>query len=282
MEIASPAIGTLAPPHFLLQVTDMKFAFLFLACLLPIANAADRGHATATWLAEKSEIEAGKPVRTVIRMIVAEGWHTYWENPGEVGIPIALKADLPDGWTMDKIQNPVPQRITASDLTSFCFEGEVLLPLTITPPLGFEGKLPALHGTLSWLACNDQGCIPGEAKLALASAPEPETVSKGYDALPKPIPDAKLVLSDSGKNVILTLTLPAGSAIDPTVFEIMPATRNIIAPSAEPGFTKSPGAPNTWIATAAKNEYLEGEPTDLTIVLANKTDTAWSVSTEAE
>lgn len=265
-----------------MQAVAMKLTFLMLACLLPIANAADQGHATATWVPEKGEIEAGSPVRTVIRMVVEKDWHTYWENPGEVGIPISLKADLPEGWTMGKILNPVPHRITSSDLTSFCFEGEVLLPLTLTPPSGFAGKLPALQGTLSWLACNDEGCIPGEAELSIASAPEPETVSKGYDALPKPIPGAKLGVNVSGENVVITLTLPEGSEIDPAAFEILPATRNIIAPAAEPRFTKNLNSPGTWTATAPKNEYLEGHPTELTVVLAGKAGAAWSVSTSKE
>lgn len=274
--------GALAQPRFLLQASAMKLTVLILACLLPIANAADEGHARASWVAEKGEVGAGAPVRTVIRMIVETGWHTYWENPGEVGIPISLKADLPEGWTMGKILNPVPHRITSSDLTSFCLEGEVLLPVTLTPPSGFQGKLPAIQAKLSWLACNDEGCIPGEAELSISSAPEPQTISRAYDALPKPIPGATLDTKVSGNDVVISLTLPEASEIDPTAFEVLPATRNVVAPAAEPRFAKSPDSPRTWIATAAKSEYLEGNPAELTVILSNKAGAAWSASTGAE
>jgi DsbC/DsbD-like thiol-disulfide interchange protein len=273
--------GALAPMPFLLQSLAMIRSILLLACLLPVSNAGaqGKGHASASWIAEKGDIAAGSPIRTVIRMTVDEGWHTYWKNPGEVGIPISLKADLPEGWKLGEIEYPVPHRITTEGLTSFCLEGEVLLPLTLTPPSGFAGKLPALRGTLSWLACNDEGCIPGDAEIALSDVADPETASKAYAALPQPIPGAKLQLTLADDDIILTLILPADSEIDPSAFEVFPATRNVISPAAQPAFAKNPAAPGTWIAKAAKSEYLDGKPEGLALVLANKSGAAWTLST---
>lgn len=255
----------------------MKIALLAAAMVLPTAS---QQHATAVWLAESPAATAGKPIRTVIRMNVSEGWHTYWENPGEGGMPLAIEATLPDGWTMGGIQYPAPKRFMTGELAGFGYEGEVLLAVTVTPPAGFEGEIPALNATLSWLTCNDETCVPGESELSLPAKAEPEIVAKAYEALPKPIPGASLSLATNGDSPIITLTVLGSPDFDPIAYEVFPATRNIIAPSAKPVFSKHPSKPGTWIASAPKSEYLSGAPKELALILASPGKSAWKVSTE--
>ena len=44
----------------------------------------------------------------------------------------------------------------------------MVFPVTVTPPPDFEGSVK-LRGKISWLTCNDEGCIPGDAEVFLES-----------------------------------------------------------------------------------------------------------------
>lgn len=249
----------------------MKSA-LFAAAILALPAAAE-SPASATWIAESMTAKPGEPIRTVVIMKVSEGWHTYWENPGEGGMPLEIEATLPEGWAIGTIQHPVPKRFMTGDLPGFGYEGEIHFPITLTAPDGFEGAIPKITATFSWLTCNDETCLPGEAEMTLAAAPETQAVAAAFSALPQPVSGAKLTLAAEGENILLTLTAPKD--FDASVFEIFPATRNVIAPAANLRFSKGEG--NTWTATAPKSEYLEGEPKQLTLVLAAPGKGAWKI-----
>lgn len=247
---------------------------LFAAAILTLPAAAEPP-ATASWIAETMTAKPGEALRTAIVMKVSEGWHTYWENPGEGGMPLDIKAALPEGWTLGAIQHPVPIRFMTGDLPGFGYEGEIHFPITLTAPDGFEGTLPAMTATLSWLTCDDGSCLPGEAEMTLAAAAEPKSIADAFATLPQRIPGAELTVASDEKNILITLNAPQD--FDASVFEIFPATRNVIDPAANPRFTKGDG--NTWTATAPKSEYLEGEPEELSLVLAAPGKGAWKIST---
>ena len=45
-----------------------------------------------------SGITPGKPFRVGVHLKIASGWHTYWKNPGDAGLPISIQWQLPPGW----------------------------------------------------------------------------------------------------------------------------------------------------------------------------------------
>ena len=61
------------------------------------------------------------------------GWHTYWQNPGDAGVPPELDLDLPPGATAGPIVWPTPQRVPEGSLMTYSYTDNVLLPVTITP-----------------------------------------------------------------------------------------------------------------------------------------------------
>lgn len=257
----------------------MKITAVFLPLLTISASfAAPEQHATATWLSSEEPATTEGAVRTVIRMVVDEGWHTYWKNPGEGGMPVSIDAELPEGWSLGEIQYPVPKRFVTGELPGFGYEGEILFPLTLTPPENFEGELPSFSATLSWLTCNDQSCVPGKSELQLSDTANGELIETAFDSLPKPLPDVKMKFLVAEDFLQITLVFPDGAEIDPSSFTVFPATPDVIDPAAKPSFRKSPTTPHTWIATAPKSEYLSGTPENLTLVLKDKDGTSYEIS----
>ncbi|WP_431271591.1 protein-disulfide reductase DsbD domain-containing protein [Dankookia sp. P2] len=43
--------------------------------------------ATATLVAAAAAVAPGEPVELGLRLRLAPGWHTYWQNPGDAGAP---------------------------------------------------------------------------------------------------------------------------------------------------------------------------------------------------
>jgi len=261
----------------------MKFipiTLLFAAQVASTTFGDPKQHATATWLASDGAANPDGSIHTVIKMNVDEGWHTYWKNPGTAGLPVSIEAELPEGWSIGEIGYPVPKRFMTAELPGFGYEGEILYPVTLTAPEKFEGKLPVLNATVSWLTCDDSACVPGKAVLQLAVGPHQKLIETAYEALPRAIQDAKLTFLSAGESIQLTLTLAEGSEIDPSGFDIFPAIPDIIDPAATPIFSKNPTTPNAWLATAPKNEYLSDTPEKIVLVLKAKDGISYEVSSK--
>jgi len=96
-----------------------------------------------------------------------DGWHTYYKDAGDAGIPTELKWTLPDGFSADQIDWPKPQIFKEGELTTYGYTGDVTLPVTISHPAGSNATAQDLIKVkASWLACKDI-CIPEEQELSL-------------------------------------------------------------------------------------------------------------------
>ncbi|MEP2775951.1 MAG: protein-disulfide reductase DsbD domain-containing protein [Luteolibacter sp.] len=258
----------------------MKF-LVPLASAVLIANAsADDPMAKAEWISAQSEISQGKAVQTIIRMTVDDGWHTYWENPGEGGMEISIKADLPEGWSIGELQYPVPKRFMTGELPGFGYEGEIDFPLTLTPPADAAGKMPPLRVKLSWLTCNDNSCVPGDAALELPAQTDAVAVARAYENLPRPLPNATLAADFTDETALLFLSIPEDAEINPAACEVFPVTANVIDAGAKPQFQKQEGNSRVWISTAAKSEYLSEKKPSLEILLVAPNKKSWIITTE--
>ena len=49
---------------------------------------------------------------------------------------------------------------------AYGYEGEVLLPVEVTPPAAIEGTEVTIRARASWLVCQEE-CTPGDAVLSL-------------------------------------------------------------------------------------------------------------------
>ncbi|AWI90916.1 thiol:disulfide interchange protein [Methylobacterium sp. DM1] len=152
---------------------------LFLALLLTLAApglAGAQGAMTAakakdlvraSLVAESEALVPGRTVTLGLHMAMKPGWHVYWRNPGDSGLPPEMGWHLPAGYTVGPVQWPVPERIPVQTLMNFGYEGAVtlLVPLKV-PEDARVGETARLSGTLSYLVC-EEICIPGSSELSL-------------------------------------------------------------------------------------------------------------------
>src|SRR5579864_7636464 len=109
-----------------------KILLLFLLVLLP---ALVHARGIAPELVAEGPAPAGGEVELAIRMRPAPGWHGYWLNPGDAGLPMAVKWQLPEGFVAGPLQYPVPTRLIVAGLMNYVFERDyaVLVRLKVPP-----------------------------------------------------------------------------------------------------------------------------------------------------
>jgi DsbC/DsbD-like thiol-disulfide interchange protein len=253
------------------MMSCLRFFALFLT--MGAASAAENGRARVDWISESPTCEAGKSLRTAIRMVIDPGWHTYWINPGDAGMKTSIEWKLPSGWVGGALEYPVPERYSSGEMAALGYKGTVLFPVTFTAPPEFSGTA-RLGATVSWLACNDGACIPGEAEISIEIQAGPASLSSDAgiisDARGKtPLDrnsDFKLEVAEQAKSLVLKIH-PLHSAVPELVQTLaFPASPDVIPPIAEIRFVRVPDA-DSWEATVPKSEYATESIRELQLVL---------------
>jgi thiol:disulfide interchange protein DsbD len=174
-------------------------------------------HAEAELVAATDAVVPGQPLQAGLRIKHDPHWHTYWQVPGDSGLPTTLSWKLPAGWSAGAIEWPVPQRFPVGPLMNFGYDGEVLLPVTLTPPAGLApGGSVELNARADWLICADV-CIPGGAELRLTLPVRAAAVPSGRAALfaatrqqiPQPLQLSAASATLDGTRIRLAFTSPA-------------------------------------------------------------------------
>ena len=111
-----------------------------------------------------------------------KGWHTYWESPGDVGVPPTLKWNLPDGIILRKMHYAPPQLVKMFKVFAHGHRDETLFictfgvdrKLTVGETLKFKAKT-------SWLACYTT-CLPtyDEMEISVPVEKSPQMDSKWH------------------------------------------------------------------------------------------------------
>ncbi|MCU0752769.1 MAG: hypothetical protein MUC40_07040 [Akkermansiaceae bacterium] len=243
---------------------------LLIYALSCAASAAQPGRAAVEWIASSATVEPGKPLHTAIRMTHDDGWHSYWINPGEAGMPTSAGWKLPPGWTCGGLELPAPIRFLTGGLAGYGYEGTILFPVTLTPPPDFTGEA-RLAVTLNWLACGEEGCVPGEKELHLdlragshAASEHQNAILKARQLLPKSRDGVRLEVAEKEDLLMLAITGGFKPAENPGTSHVYPATPEVIDPHAEVRFRKD-GA--RWIAEAPLQEFAKKPVKHLELVL---------------
>ena len=148
-----------------MKSTFLRFFSLWLLVHLPLVAEETQG-LDLTLISETKSISQGKPFTLGLHIKHHKGYHTYWKNPGIVGVPTELKWNLPVGFTASDIQFPHPELSSMADYPCHGYERDVTLLVTITPPAKFTEKQFSISADASWMCCY-KNCYPGFKTLSI-------------------------------------------------------------------------------------------------------------------
>ena len=171
----------------------MKNIFLALGIFwgsVLFANPVETGHAKAS-LITNLENPNQESFYVGVRLQMQEGWHTYWENPGDSGSPFEATWTTDAGVIIENVSWPTPQTIPYPPLMTFGYEGDVVFPFQVFRSL--DTTLTEISLDFDFLICADI-CIPEQATLTidLTSASPSDLLDQAIDNLP-----TKLVTTQS-------------------------------------------------------------------------------------
>jgi DsbC/DsbD-like thiol-disulfide interchange protein len=118
-------------------------------------------------ICEKDGIVPGQTFYLGLHIKHDKGWHTYWKNPGDVGLPPSIKWDLPKGFIAHPFQWASPGLHKMGIIDVQAFHGEITHIIPMEAPANLKtGMKIKLLGHASWLMCS-KNCIPGNKDLSI-------------------------------------------------------------------------------------------------------------------
>ena len=126
-------------------------------------------HTSVTMLADVGSVKPGSRFTVGVLMKMEKGWHTYWVNPGEAGLPTQIEWTLPKGFVAGDIQWPLPNKfIESGEVVTYGYSGETMLLVPVTaPPSLIPGSTVSLKANVRWLEC-ERICVPASSAVQLS------------------------------------------------------------------------------------------------------------------
>ncbi len=173
-----------------------------------------------------------------ITLKLDEGWHTYWRNPGDAGLPPVFKITN-KSLAIDEIIYPVPRRIPEPPLLTYGYKDNVTFPVIIKSKQPLENDERTLLLEAEWLVCKEI-CIPESALLTLE-------VPVTENAFQRPAPfitnfKSEAVYSQQGDKIVIELQ------------NVEKGTKAYFYPYAVGGFSHQPIQKNTYTQNALQIE----------------------------
>jgi thiol:disulfide interchange protein DsbD len=156
---------------------------LLCALWAPVPASAEAVRTRVELLADHESVAPGQEARLALRLRTDAGWHTYWKDPGESGLPAAIEwrslAHASTGpWRWPA---PVAHEDAAGRSLVLPAESVILIPFSVAATARAGGRV-VFEGTLTWLECGEGKCVPREKALSLSIPVGPAAVVSAPNA----------------------------------------------------------------------------------------------------
>ena len=257
---------------------------VFALCTLCFADRAAAGesgtlltdHLRSRLVASTDAAVPGQTLKLGLLLEHDEGWHTYWKNPGDSGLPTRMEFALPDGLAAGEIEWPLPERQPAGGLVNFGYSHTELLPVSVAVPANVAAESIAITLKASWLICELE-CIPGSGEyrleLPVAQSTQPSAHLSAFEraaarqarALDL---DARYRAEKSGVAIVIPLDGPLAADFGAGVqgWTLMPATPQVLANADPPRFSIEGSALRVEVA---RSEFFAAAPERIELLLSN-------------
>jgi DsbC/DsbD-like thiol-disulfide interchange protein len=208
----------------------MKNAFhtvvLFLGACATVSAASKSVGVRHSLLSEVESIAPGQTFTVALFLDHNESFHTYWMNPGTVGLATSLKWTLPEGFEASAIRWQVPEKVKMVIYDAYGYNSDAMLLVDVKAPEKLPKESVVLKAKAVWMACGPepkQCCNLGfqDLSLSLKTGDTPKwndewraRIAKARNKLPEPIKGWKQSAKRDGEKVILTVRNIAGVLVE--------------------------------------------------------------------
>lgn len=151
-------------------MTRSTFSVVFLLVLLSVASVTPAQ--TVTGSLADAAVARGGTVKGHIVLSIPEGLHVNSNKPNsEYAIPTSVRI-TPEGFRVGPITYPdgTNRKFQFSEIELNVYEGEIIIPFTVTIPKAFRGKTLSVKAVVRYQACTDEVCYPPRNKEIVMTA----------------------------------------------------------------------------------------------------------------
>ena len=149
----------------------LLWSFVALVSALPASTqTGPEKRAEVTLISESSLAKPGDTIWFGLQFELDEGWHIYWRNPGDAGIPPEIlwsEATDIEALGVSSFSWPAPELlpVVPNEIMDYGYSDQVVLPFRVTVPEATEGPV-LFEGVADYLICENV-CIPESAEIRL-------------------------------------------------------------------------------------------------------------------
>ncbi len=207
---------------------------------------AETSHIKATLVSESSTFTPGKDFVVGIHFIIDKGWHLYWLNPGDSGLPPSVTWHLPKGFKAGDLVWPLPTRLPLPSLMDYGYQDQLLLMAPIHVSKNVQTGSPVtLKADVKWLVCREE-CTPGKGtvRLTLPARAGDKATQTLFEQTrkdqPKKLPKCWKALGALDKDGFKLTVRAPGVQVRTALF--FPADPNVIENTADQKFSAGGGS----------------------------------------
>ncbi len=107
-----------------------------------------------------SQLQKNAPLDILVKVTPLQGWHIYWDNPGDAGLATQISWKLPKDMKIQELGHSAPKKYDADGLVLYGYgESAYWKYRLITTALDTDLGELLLQAKVSWLACREE-CVP--------------------------------------------------------------------------------------------------------------------------
>lgn len=146
------------------------------------AEAAGGGarHTALRMIADVKEVVPGSTFMLGVELTMQPGWHTYYKESGDAGMPTSIDWVLPAGYKHGDLLWQKPHKFDDGGIVTYGYADKTVLATKVTAPDSIPAGDQKLVAKVKWLECNEV-CIPGsgETSLTLPAGKKGSTAKPG-------------------------------------------------------------------------------------------------------
>lgn len=216
-----------------------RFLTTFIAGALLFATAqvsvAEPAALASAWIGEnhtRARLIAGGPavdsprgtIAVGVEIELADGWKTYWRNPGSSGVPPQIDWAASSNLASAELRYPAPTRYTEREGDIIGYKKRLIFPVAVRP--ADPARDVKLVLAIEYGVCKDI-CIPVQTRLEIALPPGAaeqsmgSQLAKAFDRVPRPrdarrpndpeLRKAKIELDGPQPMIRLDVAFPGGA-----------------------------------------------------------------------
>ncbi len=118
-------------------------------------------------VSNRKSIQAGKTFMAGVKFKMEPGWHIYYKESGDAGMPTQIEWILPEGFSAGPLLWQEPKHFDEEGIKTNGYAGSTFIASQISVPANIKDlRSVSIEAKVKWLSCKES-CIPGKDDLHL-------------------------------------------------------------------------------------------------------------------